>query len=214
MVSLLKVGHVVSGVVTQTRPDYGAYLVFLAGTQIFAFLPHEYAKDRYRVGSNVVAVIFSLDRNRIILNQVSSPYYRRIADVIFGPLIETGKIKIKRVAHIKGVPFVKIAIKNLAIEEERFPEECLPYLSRSKHYVNETLNIVRFRKDMHEYIKEALAPAPKDKIWKVIYAGSTREARVTVDPAYYGKFVGKGGANVACAAKLLDIRIDLKKGEK
>jgi transcription antitermination factor NusA-like protein len=35
-----------------------------------------------------------------------------------------------------------------------------------------------------------------------------------VDPAYYGLFVGKGGANVATAAKLLDITILIRKVEE
>ena len=35
-----------------------------------------------------------------------------------------------------------------------------------------------------------------------------------MDPAYYGLFVGKGGANVATAAKLLDITILIRKAEE
>jgi transcription antitermination factor NusA-like protein len=67
---------------------------------------------------------------------------------------------------------------------------------------------------MKEYIRNALVPAPPDKIRKVIYSSSIREAIVTVDPHYYGLFVGKGGANVATAAKLLDIAIRIKRAEE
>ena len=62
MVSVLNVGHIVSGVVAQTRPDYNAYLVFLTGTEIYAFLPHDYAKEKYRVGTNIMACVLFLDK--------------------------------------------------------------------------------------------------------------------------------------------------------
>jgi len=34
---------------------------------------------------------------------------------------------------------------------------------------------------------------------------------VTGDPAYYGLFVGKKGANVAAAGKLLDLTVRIKR---
>jgi hypothetical protein len=209
MVSLLKVGHIVSGVVAQTRPDYSAYLVFLTGTEIYAFLPHEYAKERYRVGNDIIACILFLDGRRIVLSQTSSQYYRRVAEALFAPLINEGKIRIKRIARVREAGFVKIAIENLALKDEEFLKECLPCLAGAKHYVNETITLVRYSTDIHEYIKEALVPAPKDKIWKVIYAHSSREARVTVDPRFISKFLGTRCSNVATAAKLLDIRIEI-----
>jgi transcription antitermination factor NusA-like protein len=209
MVSLLKVGHIVSGIVAQTRPDYSAYLVFLTGTEIFAFLPHEYAKERYRVGADIVACIFLFERSRIVLTQTSSQYYRKVAEALFDPLIREEKIRIRRVAHVRQAGFVKIAIENLALKEEEFLKVCLPCLDTAKHYLSETVTLVRYRRDIHDYIREALVPAPKEKILKVIYAESSREARVTVEPRYLGKFLGVRCANVACAAKLLDIRIEI-----
>jgi transcription antitermination factor NusA-like protein len=40
-----------------------------------------------------------------------------------------------------------------------------------------------------------------------------REAIVRVESQYYGLFVGKGGVNVAAAAKLLDIQIKIRKAD-
>jgi transcription antitermination factor NusA-like protein len=212
MVSLLKVGHIVSGVVAQTRPDYRSYLVFLTGSEIYAFLPHEYAKEPYRVGADIIACVAVFDGRRIILSQTSSHYYRRVAEVVFEPLVNAGKIMIKRVARVREAGFVKIAIENLGMADEQFIPQCLPYLEGADAYVNETITIVRYVRDIHEYIKEALVPAPKDKIRKVIYAESSRTARVTVDPAHIKKFFGTRCANVATAAKLLDITIEIRGG--
>ncbi len=214
MVSLLKVGHLVSGVVAQTRPDYNAYLVFLTGTEIYAFLPHDYARERYRVGANVTACVFFLDKTRIVLSQKSTQYYRKVAESLFEPLVNDGKIRIRRVARVRSAGFVKIAVENLTLKDEEFLKVCLPCLSGAKHYVDDTITLVRYSTDIHEYIKEALVPAPKDKIHKVIYAHGSREARVTVDPRYLGKFLGAKCANVATAAKLLDIKIEIIKAKE
>jgi hypothetical protein len=124
--------------------------------------------------------------------------------------VNEGKIRIKRVARIRQAGFVKIAIENLALEDDDFLPVCLPCLAGAAHYVNETITIVRYSTDMHRYISEALVPGPKDKIRKVIYAHSSRKARVTVDPAYLKKFLGTRCSNVATAAKLLDIAIEIK----
>ena len=133
MVSLLKVGHIVSGVVAQTRPDYRSYLVFLTGSEIYAFLPHEYAKEPYRVGADIIAAVVVFDGRRIILSQTSSQYYRRVAEVVFEPLINARKIMIKRVARIRQAGFVKIAIENLGMTDEQLIPQCLPYLEGATH---------------------------------------------------------------------------------
>ena len=104
---------------------------------------------------------------------------------------------------------MKIAVENLSLKDDEFFKVCLPCLEGAKHYVNDTITLVPLFADMHEYIREALRPAPKEKILKVIYAHGSREARVTVDPRYLGKFLGRRCSNVATAAKLLDIKIEI-----
>jgi len=82
-----------------------------------------------------------------------------------------------------------------------------------KPYTDDTITLVRYSRHIKEPIKSALSPAPQDRIRKVIYSSTLQEAIVGVDPAYYGLFVGKGGANVATAAKLLNITILIRKAE-
>ena len=110
-----------------------------------------------------------------------------------------------------GAGFAKMAIEGLDGVDP--VKECLPYLPAMKAYTDDTITLVSYSRDTKEYIKNALAPAPQDRIRKVIFSSTLREAIVGVDPAYYGLFVGKGGANVATAAKLLDITILIKKAE-
>jgi len=208
----LKVGYLVPGVVVKSMPEHDSHLILISGTELLAFLPKKYANRHYKVGQNLLACVFMLENNRIILSQHCHHYYKRIAERAFGVLIEEEKIRIRRAATVAGAGFAKMAIEGLnGIDPIK---ECLPYLPAIKAYTDDTITLVRYSQDIKEYIKSALAPAPQDKIQKVIYSSTLREAIVGVDPAYYGLFVGKGGANVATAAKLLDITILIRKMEE
>jgi transcription antitermination factor NusA-like protein len=207
----LKIGFLVPGVVIKSMPEHDSHLILISGTELLAFLPKKYANRPYKVGQNLLACVFMLENNRIILSQHCHHYYKRIAERAFSVLIEEEKIRIRRAATVAGAGFAKMAVESLnGIDPVK---ECLPYLPAMKPYTDDTITLVRYSQDIKEYIKSALAPAPIDKVRKVIYSSTLREAIVGVDPAYYGLFVGKGGANVATAAKLLDITILIKKAE-
>ncbi len=211
MVLSLKIGHLVPGVVVKSLPDHDAHLILISGTELLAFLPKRYVNRPCKAGQNLVACVFMLEKGKIILSQRSHHYYIRIAERAFAFLIEKEKIRIKRASSVQGAGFVKMAIEGLDGVDP--VPACLPYLPAMKVYTDETITLVRYSKDMKEYVRNALAPAPQDKIRKVIFSSTLREAIVGVDPAYYGLFVGKSGANVATAAKLLDITIRVKKAE-
>ena len=211
MVFSLKVGYLVPGVVVKSMPDHDSHLILISGTELLAFLPKKYANRSYKVGQNLVACVFMLENHKIILTQRSHHYYIRLAERIFSTPIEEKKIRIKRAVSVTGAGFAKMAIEGLNGTDP--VRECLPYLPAMKTYTDDTITLVRYSRDMKEYVRNALAPAPADKIRKVIFSHTLREAVVGVDPAYYGLFVGKGGANVATAAKLLDITILIRKAE-
>jgi len=211
MVFSLKVGYLVPGVVVKSMPDHDSHLILISGTELLAFLPKKYANRSYKVGQNLVACVFMLENHKIILSQRSHHYYIRLAERIFSTLIEEEKIRIKRAVSVTGAGFAKTAVEGLNGLDP--VKECVPYLPAMKAYTDDTINLVRHSQDMKEYVRNALAPAPADKIRKVIFSRTLREAVVGVDPAYYGLFVGKGGANVATAAKLLDITILIRKAE-
>ena len=211
MVFSLKVGYLVPGVVVKSMPDHDSHLILISGTELLAFLPKKYANRSYKVGQNLVACVFMLENHKIILSQRSHHYYIRLAERIFSTPIDGEKIRIKRAVSVTGAGFAKMAIEGLNGTDP--VRECLPYLPAMKTYTDDTITLVRYSRDMKEYVRNALAPAPADKIRKVIFSHTLREAVVGVDPAYYGLFVGKGGANVATAAKLLDITILIRKAE-
>ena len=193
-------------------PYHDSHLILISGTELLAFLPKKYANKPYKAGESLLACVFMLENNRIILSQHCHQYYKRIAERAFSVLIDEEKIRIRRAATMAGAGFVKIAVEGLNGVDP--VSECLPYLPVMKPYTDDTITLVRYSRDIKEYIKSALSPAPQDRIRKVIYSSTLREAIIGVDPTYYGLFVGKGGANVATAAKLLDITILIKKAEE
>jgi N utilization substance protein A len=208
----LKVGYLVPGVVVKSMPYHDSHLILISGTELLAFLPKKYANKPYKAGESLLACVFMLENNRIILSQHCHQYYKRIAERAFSVLIDEEKIRIRRAATMAGAGFVKIAVEGPNGVDP--VSECLPYLPVMKPYTDDTITLVRYSRDIKEYIKSALSPAPQDRIRKVIYSSTLREAIIGVDPTYYGLFVGKGGANVATAAKLLDITILIKKAEE
>jgi len=109
----LKVGYLVPGVVVKSMPEHDSHLILISGTELLAFLPKKYANRPYKVGQNLLACVFMLENNRIILSQHCHHYYKRIAERAFSVLIEEEKIKIRRAATVAGAGFAKMAVEGL-----------------------------------------------------------------------------------------------------
>lgn len=212
MLPHLKVGHLVPGCVVKSLPDHESYLVLITNTETLAFLPKKYTYRTYKIGDELTAAVFILDAYKIILSQKNHHFFRRLAEEIFHPLIMAGKVRIRRAATVMNGHFAKISIESLNGMDP--VSSCLPYLKQARLYTNATITLVKYSQDMTEYIQNSFAPAPRGKITKVIYSHNNREAIVKVSPEYVGKFAGKGGANVAAAAKLLDINIRLTRSDE
>lgn len=129
--------------------------------------------------------------------------------MVFAPLIRNHEIVVKRAACMSSQNFMKVAVEGLNGDDP--VKKCLPYMKGFRPYTNDTITLVRYSRDIKEYIVNALVPAPAEAVRKVIYLQSSREAEVLVDPQYLGIFLGKGGANVAMAAKLTGTVIRVSK---
>lgn len=205
---MLKVGHLIFVTVVKALPDRDAYLTLVCGTELLAILPKEYADKQYKVGDTTPASVFMFVPGKIVLSQKSPQYLRKIAEFAFAPLLQEGKVQVKRAATVSGGAFSKIAVKGLNGEDP--VKLCLPYLNEIKKYIQRTVTLVKYSDDIEEFIINALAPAPMGAIRKVIFFKESEKAYVYVEQAQVGIFFGKSGANVATAAKLTGMGIEIK----
>jgi len=208
----VKVGRLVPCAVVKELPDRDVYLVLITGTELFAYLPKRYANRSYGRGQQTMAAVFMMGDGKIFLSQRSPHYFRRIAEEVLTPVIREGKVRVRKAACVVNGAFAKVSIEGLGGIDPLCAS--LPYLDKVKTYTTDTITVVRYSSNMKEYIVNSLVPAPAERVVQVLYSQSLREAIVRVDPRYCGFFVGKGGANVATAAKLLNVRIVIKSAEQ
>lgn len=204
---MIKIGHLIPIIVVKALPDYDSYLVLIAGGELLALLPKKYTSRPLKVGDITVASVFTMQGSRIVLTQRSPQFLRKIVELAVSPLLQEGKVVIKRAAMASGSRFAKVSVASLNGVDP--VKQCLPYLKEVKQYTDDTITLVRYSEDMKEYIVSALAPAPAEKVRKVLFFPSIGEADVYVDRNYTGMFLGEKGKNVATAAKLVGVKINI-----
>ena len=204
---LIRVGHIVPVMIAKALPDYDSYLTMVAGTEILAVLPKKYAQKGYRVGENAFAAVFSMDNRRIVLSQRSHHYFKRVLEGVFAPVLQKGTVRIRRMAVVENSRFAKVSLESPNGGDP--VGECLPYLKECREFTDYTITLIPYSPDIREYVTNALSPAPARLIRRVIYFENLHEADVYVDGSP-GVFFGKGGVNVAAAAKLTKVRINIK----
>lgn len=208
MTTTIKIGRLVRCAIVKDLADRDVYLVIVTGTDLLAYLPKRFAGREYRQGEETVAAVFMMGKGKIFLSQRSPQYFRRITEEALSPIIRDGRVRVRRAASVINGPFAKVSVEGLGDVDPL--SASLPYLEGVKAYTTDAITIVRYSTDMEKYIVNSLVPAPPDKVVEVVYSRGLREAIVRVDPRYCGFFVGKGGTNVATAAKLLNVRIMIK----
>jgi transcription antitermination factor NusA-like protein len=208
----IKVGRLVRCTVVKDLPGKDTYLALITGTELLAYLPKRYANRTYGQGEELTAAVFMTTEGKISLSQRSPQYFRRITEEALAEIIRAGKIRVRKAASVVNGAFAKVSIEGLGSVDPLTAS--LPYLDKVKTYTTDTITVVRYSANMKEYIVNSLVPAPAEKVTQVLYSQSLREAIVRVDPRYCGFFVGKGGTNVATAAKLLNVKIVIKSAEQ
>jgi N utilization substance protein A len=203
----IKVGYLVPVMVVKALPDHDSFLTLIVGTELMALLPRRYANRVYRVGDNTLASIYSIDGGRITLSQRSSQYFRKLSELLLSPLLQEGRIEVKRAATVSGARFAKVSIKSLRDEDP--VRVSIRYMRDLKRYTDDTVTLVKYSSDLREYVVNSLSPAPREGVKKVILFQTLGEVLVRVEPPYLGLFLGKGGLNVALSSKLVGVKIKI-----
>jgi len=212
---MLKVGCLVSFIVIKNMPDYDSFLVSIVGKSILALLPRRFSGKEYKVGETGWAAVFEIQGARITLSRKSPHYIRRMLEYFMADLVRDKKIRFKKVAMVSGARFCKVAVEPVenGISQADLVSLCKPYLSEAREHINERITPIIYSRNMEEYVKNALAPAPLEAIRNVIYTKGMNTAEVYVDPMMLALFIGKRGSNVATASKLTGVNIRVKADE-
>jgi transcription antitermination factor NusA-like protein len=193
--------------VVKALPDRDSLLTLIAGTELMALLPKRYANRAYRVGESTIASIFAMEGERITLSQRSSQYFRKLVELLLSPLLQEGKVEVKRAATVLNARFAKVSLRGLGGEDPI--SVSIPYLKDLRRYTDDTITLVKFSPDLREYVVNSLSPAPRERVKKVIHFQTLRQVLVKVEPPYLGLFLGKGGMNAAVSSKLVGVSIKI-----
>jgi len=206
---MLKVGYLLPFYVAKNLPDQDSYLVGIPGSGLLAYLPKNQAYRQYVVGESGWGSISSVQDSRITLSQQSPHYIRRILEYVLQPVFKEQGMRIKHIARLPHI-FCKVAIEcSLKTSSDIYAACSKSMNGNMADFFTDRICFVKYDVNRVEYIKNALAPAPRDQILNVIYMQELQSATVYVGKEYVGIFMGKKGVNVATAARLLGIKIDL-----
>lgn len=202
---MVSIGDLVAGRVVRARPDYNAYLVLLDDNSDFAILPKENVTRPLKIKDTVTAAVYAKGERYPILSQRCAHYFRKMAESVFRPAFEHDGIRIHRVASVEHAAFVKIAVSHPSGGDPI--ASCLPYVRTYHDRTGMTVSLVRYTKDLFEYVKAALSPAPLRSIRRVEISRQEKRAVVIVEHGSIALFLGPRGANVSSASKLTDLHI-------
>ena len=203
----LKIGHLVTATVIKALPEHDAYLMAIANSEIMALLPKDHAGRTMRVGDCTAATVHAIKGAHVFLTQRTAVFYRRLLEMILSPLLMDGKLQVRHAAAIHGTGYAKVSIEGMNGCNPIL--ESMPYIRGTKEYTQDTVTLIAFSSNIEEYIKNSLGPAPREHIQKVIYNEEAEEYTVSVTSAQAGVFFGRRGMNVAMAAKLTGVKINV-----
>ena len=210
-----RIGDIVSGAVRQfNRSDI---VVDLGRAEGILPSRERVPTEEYQVGDRIRAYVVEVQNNAngpgIILSRSHPDFVRKLFELEVSE-ISDGVVLIKGVAREPGYR-TKIAV--LSTEDKVDPVgACVGMRGmRVKNIVRELsgekIDIIRWSPDTKTYVTNALSPA---KLLKVsIDPDDPGIVRVIADAEQLSLAIGKRGQNVRLTAKLIGLRIDIKKDE-
>lgn len=206
-----KEGELFMGVVRR-REGQNVYLDLGKGEGLL--LPKEQVPgERYEIGGRYQVLLVTVQKTprgpELLVSRAHPNLVLRLFELEV-PEIYEGRVEIKSIAREPGQR-TKVAVSS---REERIDPvgACVgPKGSRIQAIVRELrgerIDIIRFSKDMREFIANSLSPA---KINRVELDEKNKMAKVFVAPDQLSLAIGKEGQNARLAAKLTNWKIDIQ----
>ncbi|PIR98006.1 MAG: transcription termination/antitermination protein NusA [Candidatus Colwellbacteria bacterium CG10_big_fil_rev_8_21_14_0_10_42_22] len=207
-----KEGAVISGVIQ--RFERGNVYIDLGRTSAVMFANESIPGEHYRVGDRYRFYILAVQKEfkgpgtGIVLSR-SHPDFVGELFAMEIPEIADGVVEIKAIVREPGSR-TKIAV-NSNMEEIDPVGSCVGQrgtriMAISNELGQEKIDVVEWSEDMEELVANALSPA---KI-RSVEVNNNQEAKVLVADDQLSLAIGRGGQNVRLAAKLTNLKIDVR----
>lgn len=172
--------------------------------------------DRYRVGERIKVYVVQVEETskfpRIIISRKHEDFLRELFKLEV-PEIEDGVIEIKAVSREAGSR-AKVAVfsddENVDTVGACIGQKGLRIKNIVEELSGEKIDIVEYKGSKEEFVSAALSPA---KVSSVELFEEEGTARVIVESNQLSLAIGKNGQNARLAAKLTNMRIDIKTPE-
>jgi N utilization substance protein A len=205
------VGELIMGEVYQVLPRE-VLLIDAEGNELILPKTEQIAKDRYRKGESVRAVVQRVEmvngNPRIILSRTSPKFLERLFESEV-PEVFDGLITIKNVVREPGER-AKVAVESY---DDRIDPvgACVGMKGSRIHSIvrelqNENIDVINCTDNLELYIQRALSPA---KITSIKIEEENGRVSVFMKPDQVSLAIGKGGHNIKLASKLVGYEIDV-----
>lgn len=172
-------------------------------------------REHYSESDRIRAYIYSVENDRsghptIYLTRTKGDFIRKLFELEI-PEVADGTIEIKNVVRQPGLK-TKVAVSSNKAEVDPvggcIGQKGARIQSIIKEIEGEKIDVVKWSKDIREYIYEALTPAKPTRI--IITDADKREAMIIVPDEQLSLALGRGGYNIKLASQLTNYYFDLK----
>lgn len=207
-----KVGEIVSG--TVYRFEKGNIIIDLLGKAEGILLKREQSsKEEFKQGQRIRAFILEVKKEtkgaQIILTRTHPNFVKKLFELEV-PEIYEGIVEIKAVSRLPGE---RTKISVWSKNEKVSPKGACVGMrgNRVRNIVTELqgekIDIVDYREDVKDYIKEALSPA---EVAEIKLDKENLKAKVIVADDQLSLAIGKHGQNVRLASRLIGWELDIR----
>lgn len=197
------------------RETRGNIYVNLGKTEGILLRKDQSPREHYSVGDRIRAYIYKVENDRgghptIYLTRSKGAFIKKLFELEI-PEVADGTIEIKNIVRQPGL---KIKMSVISNKPEVDPvgacigQKGIRIQSIIKEIEGEKIDVVKWSKDIREYIAEAIAPAKPIRI--IITEPENKEAMIIIPDEQLTLALGKSGYNVKLASQLTGYNFDLK----
>ncbi|MEI0605197.1 transcription termination factor NusA [Brachyspira alvinipulli] len=197
------------------RENRGNIYVNLGKTEGLLLKKDQSPKEHYTAGDRIRAYIYKVENDKsghptIFLTRTKGDFIKKLFELEI-PEIADGTVEIKNIVRQPGLK-IKIAVVSNKPEVDPIGacigQKGIRIQSIIKEIEGEKIDVVKWSKDIREYIAEAITPAKPIRI--IITDPEKKDAMIIIPDEQLSLALGKSGFNVKLASQLTGYHFDIK----